>query len=533
MSKLFNHSIGLLLLALLLSSCKREDAMPTVSPTVQMYTATTLSVPVVVETAVFTTTPLPLTPAPTAQLTLTPERNEHIYTDPEGWYTFDIPAGWQPADEPNTFEGEDGFFQTGYLPEMMFMRQAMNVCHWLANVDTKNEYAVSWLKTIDGNGCQVESLPPITPAVIIEVVENPSADFQHRFFYIKANEEQFNRITNTFVWLKPVDMEAEVDFHTAPLRAEDISFWENRPPLPSAFSVTEYKLPAEAQGESPGETILLDFVPREILQEAGKLSRSTYTDTPRTLESVNETIAPFGYEFRAGDERYPYYLYKNEALLLEHVYRLPELHLFSTDEGTQLVFLATALDDPDQPFYVEGNATRYLIENNTVTLWENKPAGPMLEDRVIWVDGAPLLLGMGDHIDVQVRNGRYDLLFSFATYYGASIPLKRFRAWNDHWILAVSNFIIQDGEILNEKYGFEETFDWYVVNDKPFYFFRKGPRVGISYDDQFRSLHYDEIIHGYCCGLALNNPRLIGNTISFFGKRDGVWHYVILKNEVE
>ncbi len=474
----------------------------------------------------------PITPAPTAQLTPTPEHSEHIYTDPEGWYMLDIPAGWQPTNKPNTFEGKDGFFQTGYLPEMMFMRQAMNVCHWLANIDTKNEYAVSLLKTIDGNGCQVESLPHITPAIIIEIVENPSADFQHRFFYIKANEEQLNHITNSFTWLKSVDMEAEAEFHTAPLRAEDISFWESTSPLPKTLTVTEYELSAEAQDESPSKTILLNFIPRAVLQEAGKLSRNTYTDTT-TVDSVNETITPFGYEFRAGDERYPYHLYKNEALLLEHVYKLPDVHLFSTDEGEQLVFFATALDDPDQPFFVEGNATRYLIQNDTVTLWENKPAGPMLEDRVIWVDGAPLLLGLGDYIDVQVRNGRYDLLFSFATYYGANIPIKRFRAWNEHWILAVSNFIIQDGEILNEKYGFEETFNWYLVNDKPFYFFRKGPRVGISYDKQFRSLYYDEIIHGYCCGLALNNPRLIGNTISFFGKRDGVWQYVILKNEVE
>ncbi len=273
------------------------------------------------------------------------------------------------------------------------------------------------------------------------------------------------------------------------------------------------------------------FVPRDVLQELGKPNGTAYTYTPTTMESVNETIALFGYEFRHGDERYPYNLHKDGALLLEHVYRLPDVHLFPTDDGEKMVFFATALNDPDQPFYVEGNATRYLVQNNAVTLWENKPASPMLYDDAIWVDDAPLLLGLGDHRDVQVRNGRYDLIFSFATYYVTGIPVKHFQEWDDHWILAVSDFIIQDGEILNEKYGFEEMFNWYLMDGKPFYFFRKGPRVGISYDEQFHSLYYDEIIHGYCCGYAQDNPRLIGNTISFLGKRDGIWYYVILKNE--
>jgi hypothetical protein len=148
--------------------------------------------------------------------------------------------------------------------------------------------------------------------------------------------------------------------------------------------------------------------------------------------------------------------------------------------------------------------------------------------RSIWVAGDLLMLGLGDHTDVQLRNGRHDLVFSFATYFGAQLPIKRFLAWNDHWILAVSDFVIQDGEILNAKFEFEEVFDWYAIDDKPFYFFRKGPRVGFSYDGQFFPDYYHEIVHGYCCSLALNNPRMIENTVRFFAKRDGLWYYVVV-----
>ncbi len=201
-----------LLLLVLFSACNREDGA-ILSPTALSPSVATVAF---TETPVLQTAVSP-SPFPASTITPTTTPSAHIYTDPEGWYLLDIPAGWQPTDEPNSFAGNDGFFQTGYLPEMMFMSNVMNVCQWLANIDTQNSYEVSWLTTIHGNGCQLKSLPHITPAVVIEIVENPSADFQHRFLYIKANTEQLNHITNTFTWLRPVDIEAESAFHTASL----------------------------------------------------------------------------------------------------------------------------------------------------------------------------------------------------------------------------------------------------------------------------------------------------------------------------
>lgn len=93
----------------------------------------------------------------------------------------------------------------------------------------------------------------------------------------------------------------------------------------------------------------------------------------------------------------------------------------------------------------------------------------------------------------------------------------------------MSNFVVQDGNILNEKYNFEEVFDWFLIKENPFSFFRKGTRVGFSYDGQFFSTYYHEVIHGYCCGLMLNNPSLKDDVLRFFGKRDGIWYCVVLE----
>jgi hypothetical protein len=145
----------------------------------------------------------------------------------------------------------------------------------------------------------------------------------------------------------------------------------------------------------------------------------------------------------------------------------------------------------------------------------------MVDGELLWVRFA------GTH--VRVENILEEILFDFSTYFGAKIPLHLFREWENHWILSVGNFIIQDGEILNETHGYEETFSWSTVNDKPLYFFRKGKRAGISYDGDILPNYYHQIPHGHCCGLVGNNPITLGNTVHFYGQRDGIWYMVILE----
>ena len=452
---------------------------------------------------------------------------ERTYLDPQGWYSFNFPAEWQLAEHPGFYQGEDGFFETGYLPEMMFMGNNMNVCQWLANISTKGFYSVSWLGQIQGYGCHLTSLSEPKPAILLEVVHNPSADLPQRFLYIKADATHFEHIANSFTWLRPVDDRAKPNFQSAPPRPEDTAFWKDTSSLPPNFSLTEHQLPPESQGANPGETTFLDFVPPEILPVRGQSSEPY---SPNSLEKVNQKIASHGYELRTGAEPYLYNLYQDGSLALENIYPLPDVTLFQISGFEKLVFFVQVMRDLSQPFYTLDNTARYLIHDDAISLWENGPLSPMDTPRPpVWVNGELLILGLGERTDVQVRNERHDLVFSFETYFGTHIPIERFQAWDNHWVLEVSDFVIQDGVILNEKFGFEEVFGWHVRGEKPFYFFRKGPRVGISYDDQFLDVNYEEIIHGYCCGLGLNNPMLLENTIRFFGKRDGVWYYVIVE----
>ena len=129
----------------------------------------------------------------------------------------------------------------------------------------------------------------------------------------------------------------------------------------------------------------------------------------------------------------------------------------------------------------------------------------------------------------MIKKSNGTVLFTFATYFFASLPAVHFRAWNGHWVLDVDNFVIQDGEILNTKLGFQQIFGWSLIKDKPTYFFRKGANVGISYDGQILPFRYQDVAHGLCCGPAQNNPSIADGFAHFFGKRDGDWYYVVVK----
>jgi hypothetical protein len=118
--------------------------------------------------------------------------------------------------------------------------------------------------------------------------------------------------------------------------------------------------------------------------------------------------------------------------------------------------------------------------------------------------------------------------------------------YDNHWVLetaiitlirgsdnsidcSAQSQIIQDGVSLNEKNGYQESFGFQLMNSNPFYFFKKGARWGVSYDNQEIDLGYTRISHYECCSGSALNPRSAENMVSFFSQRGSiqpVWYYV-------
>jgi hypothetical protein len=302
-------------------------------------------------------------------------------------------------------------------------------------------------------------------------------------------------------------------------RPEDVTFWAGISSGSSKFSVKEYVLPPEAQPEVHGETVLADFVPPELLY--GKAGSSTNRSPEKP--TVEEQLRPLGYELKKveGNGFTRTELHKDGKILFYNFYHVSDVYTYATESGTLTAFVVNATKEA-----TDAELNSYLIQNDVIIergYNVNDPgfAPALYQGELLWVRAAKEA-----HVEVQKSNG--EVVFSFATYFGTHLPIDMFKGWNNHWVLEVGDFIIQDGEILNRKFDFEEAFYWHLVKNKSTYFFRKGPRIGLSYGGEFFALDYQDVRHGYCCGLAADNPRIIDNTLRFFGKRDGVWYYSIV-----
>jgi hypothetical protein len=173
---------------------------------------------------------------------------------------------------------------------------------------------------------------------------------------------------------------------------------------------------------------------------------------------------------------------------------------------------------------------------------EKHPNWPMSNQ--VTLRGDKLTAATNDTATVQVfRNG--------AAIYAISVgdaspinPLRGLWTYDNHWVVEVAHVVqkwtpwqseidfdvagevIRDGESLNRQHGYQEAFGFQNMNDKPFYFFKKFGRLGISYDGREIPLGYAEIPRYGCCSAAALNPRSAENMVSFFAQRDGIWYYV-------
>jgi len=145
---------------------------------------------------------------------------------------------------------------------------------------------------------------------------------------------------------------------------------------------------------------------------------------------------------------------------------------------------------------------------------------------------------------VQVRQGARTI---FAIPTGDPSPIESLRlllAYGAHWVLEVAHVsnvyqppaneiaslvtgqIVQDGVLLNTRYGYAEAFGLQLLRGKLFYFFRKDGQVGVSYGGRDTLLGYDAVSHYGCCSGAEMNPRPRADMVSFFAQQGGVWFYV-------
>jgi hypothetical protein len=154
--------------------------------------------------------------------------------------------------------------------------------------------------------------------------------------------------------------------------------------------------------------------------------------------------------------------------------------------------------------------------------------------------------GTFQKVSVQVLRNEEEI-YSIPAGDGSPInTLQGLWTYSNHWVLEIVHVtqaissqneisldavgqIVQDGESLNQQYGYEETFGYQLIYEKPFYFFKRDGQIGISYDNQEMELGYTQIPHYQCCSGAELNPKSAQSMVAFFAQRDGKWYYVEIR----
>ncbi len=118
---------------------------------------------------------------------------------------------------------------------------------------------------------------------------------------------------------------------------------------------------------------------------------------------------------------------------------------------------------------------------------------------------------------------------------GVTSDFRVLTTYDNHWVLELAGRlapdvfpgrIFIDGKSIDALYGYDQSFGFQTIQGRPFYFYERNEKVGISYDGHQIPLGYDGVSHYGCCSGAELNPRIAQNMIAFFAWRGAQWYYV-------
>lgn len=115
---------------------------------------------------------------------------------------------------------------------------------------------------------------------------------------------------------------------------------------------------------------------------------------------------------------------------------------------------------------------------------------------------------------------------------GTALPTV-ITAWvhGQHWIIQSichQKFdIFWDGVSLNTSKGYQSSFAFQILGQRPFYLFKRNDQVWLSYDEQEVLLGYDEVKLTYCC-MSYHPPQHHENLVTFYATQNDQLYYVAI-----
>jgi hypothetical protein len=430
------------------------------------------------------------------------------YIDPSGQFRLSLPPGWLPGLEEGTFSGGGEILQISYLPEMAYMNSVTRVCERLANTPQGPARQIILFALAEADACLLVPYPEMSTNQARLVVENPAGRLEQRYFSLESDEGSLREIAASLQLLNPPGQREAFPYPSGPMRPQDEAFWSQPTSLPVGLTVEEYPI-VEASIDSPDHFEFRERIPSEVFEKRAAW-REVRLD--RMLDRNNALLEPFGYSLKArsGSDVNLFELYHGEDLIQEDVsYFWP---VSTNPSGSDFALVLEVWNEGYRLARLEG-----------LSDWDMSAS--LFIPPVFYGEDLLSIRWDGQRSQVQLWQGEHEV-YEFASLFMVDMPVKGLSTWQGDWILEVDGFVIQDGENLNERLGYEDIFGWQLLNGNPFYYFRKGPWVGISYNGQVLPQIYNEIVHYRCCEPAMFNNGGNQDMVWFYGLRDGTWYYV-------
>lgn len=271
----------------------------------------------------------------------------------------------------------------------------------------------------------------------------------------------------------------------------------------SALTVEEYPI-VEQKVDRPGHYEYNDRISKEILAKRGAWRGNTWH-----LKDVNRALSAFGFRVEHAGDRYT--LLKGDQTVASGLLHVSSVAVNA--KGDSFLFRA-GTEREELLFGPDGG----------------RPWNPdeHLYQRPVYAGNDLLMVrAKGERLDgFEVLRGDRVVYTGSMPPVGASIPLKQVAVWDGKWVVEVDGQVIVEGKSLNKETGYDQIFEWHLLNGKPFYFYKDGSQYGAAYDGRPLGVTYDEIMHYGCCEPAAFNPSWNGRMVWFHARKGDMWHYV-------
>ncbi len=522
--------LPLITLLLFIASCLPQQVEPAATnPVVQPST--------LAATATFTppatSSPMPLpseTPEPSLTAPPTPTAipaSWRTYTSPVLDVTFRYPESWQ-VETPTRYRGLDGFFDlsTRTYPASVFdslgtacMLEANRVGSSIYGAAPMLSYWQQAKPEADVYACTVEPEdedPASDQAVLFARYPPPAPPEQ--VLVLRTDAAHYGAIASTLRFISYVTPTPSTPgYYDSPACSVE-------PPGPPAseshfagLTITEYAIATAAcnpryQYDGFGLRMAVAGLRQKMyVARSGDLARQIAED--------DRLLAPFDYHLVGSPPDAPagVAVYQGQKLLASGITRLGPVSVKA--DGTDFVFWIQDTMTSQHPIELRRDSL-YHMPNS----WENGFNTVYAGENLVSYE-----YGSNHQSPVIVVKSNSQPIFSLTAplSWAAVNPVIGLWSWQGHWLLEQGNVVVQDGVLQNLALGYDEMFDWHLVNGSPFFFFSRGGSFGLSYAGQELPQRYDDVLHGQlCCSWGVYNIYATPTGAWFYALKDGVWRLV-------